>query len=418
MIKHSAAWMMMGNGIYAISQAAILAILARLVNVEAVGMFSFALAITAPIMLLSNIGLRTQIITDTQNCYSLSQYQKLRRLCSAVGASLCVAIAAVMSSTTELIIVVILVAFSKSAENQSELFYGVLQKQYKHRIVAISLAIRGILGAASLAAGTYYSGSIITGVICYTITWWVVCIFYDKKWTSRNITSTGNSEHTRYADLMPLVYAGLPLGISALLINLSIGIPRIFIGQSDGMHAIGIYSIMAFIVQTGSLVINSTGQAILPKLAVQFSQKDTKAFLTLTIKASLVVLLLSAFGTLGSFFFADYFLDLAFGSEVSSNAYLLTLMFAISPVQYLTSLLGYAISSTKRNISLVTVQALASLSALIASFILIPLYGLQGVVAATLFANSVALSGYIITLITALKSESPKTSQQLSEQTK
>ncbi|MGF6329984.1 O-antigen/teichoic acid export membrane protein [Pseudomonas sp. BS3782 TE3695] len=418
MIKHSAAWMVMGNGIYAISQAATLAILARLVNVEAVGMFSFALAITAPIMLLSNIGLRTQIITDTQNAYSLREYQKLRQLCSAVGAGLCVAIAAVMSSTTELIIVVILVTLSKSAENQSELFYGILQKQYKHRIVAISLAIRGVIGATSLAAGTYFSGNLITGVICYTVSWWVICIFYDKKCTRRSISSIGDNKNTRYADLMPLVYAGLPLGISALLINLNTGIPRIFIGQSDGMHAIGIYSIMAFIVQTGSLIINSTGQAILPKLSVQFSQKNTKAFLALTIKASLVVLLLSILGTIASFFFADYFLELAFGSEVSKNAHLLTLMFAISPVQYLGSLFGYAISSTKRNISLVSVQAAASIAALAASLILIPLYGLKGAVAATLIANSVALSGYIITLINALKSASSKNSPELAEQAK
>ena len=80
-------WMMLANGIYALCQWGMLVILAKLGNPEIVGQFALASAIITPVIMITNMQLRSVQATDAKKEYFLSDYVAVRIL-STVAAFL------------------------------------------------------------------------------------------------------------------------------------------------------------------------------------------------------------------------------------------------------------------------------------------------------------------------------------------
>ncbi len=77
-LRSNFAWSFTGNVIYMASQWAMLAVLAKLGSPETVGQFALGLAVTAPIILFTNLQLRAVIATDARNENTFSDYFTLR----------------------------------------------------------------------------------------------------------------------------------------------------------------------------------------------------------------------------------------------------------------------------------------------------------------------------------------------------
>ena len=73
-------WVLSGNFAYALSQWAMLAVIARLGNASMVGIFALGLAVTAPIAMLANLQLRSILATDIANEFGFGEYLLLRLL--------------------------------------------------------------------------------------------------------------------------------------------------------------------------------------------------------------------------------------------------------------------------------------------------------------------------------------------------
>jgi O-antigen/teichoic acid export membrane protein len=73
-----------GQGVYALSQWGVLVVLARLAGPEALGCFALALAVTAPVMLPSNLALRSALVTDLRGEHGVDRRAFLRLLATVV----------------------------------------------------------------------------------------------------------------------------------------------------------------------------------------------------------------------------------------------------------------------------------------------------------------------------------------------
>ena len=74
-----------GNLSYALSQAAMLIVLAKFGTPAMVGQFGLGLALTTPILLLSKLQLRAAIVTDVKSEYSFADYARLARVRRCTG---------------------------------------------------------------------------------------------------------------------------------------------------------------------------------------------------------------------------------------------------------------------------------------------------------------------------------------------
>src|SRR5262245_54066435 len=77
-LRHNFSWTLLGNGLYAACQWAIVVVLAKLGTPEMVGKFTFALSLTAPVILLANLNLRRLQATDARHEYEFGEYLGLQ----------------------------------------------------------------------------------------------------------------------------------------------------------------------------------------------------------------------------------------------------------------------------------------------------------------------------------------------------
>ncbi|MGH6919663.1 MAG: lipopolysaccharide biosynthesis protein, partial [Geminicoccaceae bacterium] len=133
----AAAIMGAGQIVYVLCQWGILIIVARSGGPETVGRFALALAITAPVMLLSNLALRAALVTDVRGEHPLGRYLALRLASAAIGLAVVVGLALGFEGEVALLIVV--VGLAKSSESLSDVLYGIAQRHERFDLIARSM---------------------------------------------------------------------------------------------------------------------------------------------------------------------------------------------------------------------------------------------------------------------------------------
>src|SRR5208283_1552491 len=78
-------WTSLGTVVYAASNWAMLSAIAKLGTPEMVGEFALGLAVTAPVLLLSQMNLRAVLATDTKDEYRFRDYRALRLNATVAG---------------------------------------------------------------------------------------------------------------------------------------------------------------------------------------------------------------------------------------------------------------------------------------------------------------------------------------------
>src|ERR1700678_241367 len=84
-LRRNFVWTLLGNLVYAGCQWCMLIALAKLTNAQMVGQFALALAITAPVFMLTGLQLRVVQATDAGHEYRFEEYFSLRLICTCVG---------------------------------------------------------------------------------------------------------------------------------------------------------------------------------------------------------------------------------------------------------------------------------------------------------------------------------------------
>lgn len=382
-------YMLFGNGIFAIFQSLNLAVLAHIGGKEPVGMFSLGLAISAPVMIFFNLGLRTLISTDAHTRYNLFHCQRLRQLATVPGLLISLLLGWLLAPDYTAFSVVIMVALSKAAENQSDLFYGAMQRKEQHQYIALSLIIRGGLGFLVLAVIYILTKNVILATMGYALCWLIAALWFDAFIVRRRCHS---GETVKIAggislgDLHPIFMAGLPLGISALLVNTNMNLPRLVLGRTAGLGELGIFASMAYLLLMGNLVVNSVGQAINPRLAYLYQTGQITAFWHLAGRATLLALTLALLVIVSVSWWGQVILHTLYGAEFAVHHQMFTLLSFAAPFSHLNTLFGYVLTATHKNFYLLLVHITGLLVTTLSCLIFIVPYGLDGIVWAVMSA--------------------------------
>src|SRR3954469_7592651 len=84
-LRSNFSWTFAGNVVYAGCQWGMLMVLAKLGSPERVGQFALGLAVTAPILMFSNLQLRAIQATDARREYRFGHYLALRLATTALA---------------------------------------------------------------------------------------------------------------------------------------------------------------------------------------------------------------------------------------------------------------------------------------------------------------------------------------------
>ena len=394
-MKGKALWMIAGNGGYALFQLLIMVIISKTLGITELGVFSLGLALSAPIMLFSNFGTRILWITGVTNGMSFRLFRNARLISSTAGLLICFVFLTLYTQASEYLPIMALIALSKVIENNADIYYADFHKNSNQKLICISLLVRGLFGVAGVAVGCIFFHSLLVAAILYFLAWSVAHCLTDYIYGKRAIVLGSDEEKLSKKQLIWLAKQGAPLAVSLFLVNFNMNIPRIILENQHGLEAIGIFSALYFFIQTGSVVINSIGQVILPVLSKLFDKGETKKHLKITLKTFGVIFVFSSVGAVFSYFFGEYFLNLLFSKEIAAYSSLLSLFFLLSPAQYLISIMSQVIASTKNNLSLMWCQVVMLVIVVCLSFVFIPVSDIKGAYWATAIASGFVLLIYI-----------------------
>lgn len=335
------AWTLTAGLVYALAQWGVLVLYARLGTMEMVGEFALGLAITAPVMLLARMQIRTLQATDAKGAYGFEHYLGLLVLTVLGGVLLCCAIAWVARYGQRASIVIALLAVAKGFEALSEAFYGALQKAERMALIARSLIAKSVLSVVLVGLALRFTGSAIVAAAALALSWALVLLLFDTHAYRREFggerpwrllwRTPWRVQGTRMKSLLGLAYA---LGITALLSSLRPNVPRYILEAHFGQAELGMYAALAYCTALGGRVVQALGQAVSPRLGRYHAAGDQRRYgrtlAGFTAGAGLVGLCAIA----GSVLLGRWALTLFYGEAYARNLPLFVWLMVAAALEY------------------------------------------------------------------------------------
>ncbi len=401
-LRRNFSWTFIGNLIYSGCQWGMLVVLAKLGNPEMVGTFTLGLAVTAPVMMFSNLQLRDIQTTDAKNHYLFNDYLGLRLITTGLALPIILWITLATGYKGETAIVIILIGFAKGLESISDVFYGLLQKHEKMDRMAISVMMKGPLSLLMLSIGTYISGSIIWGVLGLVIAWACILLIWDipsYRWLINKFTSEGEIPDSlegktakprwQLGTIRKLIWLSLPLGLVMMLISLNANIPRYFLEHSLGKKELGVFAALAYLIVAGNMVVSALGSAARPRLAKYYAGGNVSAYQKLLFQLVAIACLLGLSGILVAWVAGGQILTIVYQPEYAKYTELLIWLMVTAGIGYVSSFLGEGMTAARYFRTQIPLFIVVTSTSAIASFWFIPKNGLKGAAIALMIAEIV-----------------------------
>lgn len=389
-------WVFFGNITYSGMQFLLMVAISRFFGIEEIGVFGLGLALSAPIVIFMSIGQRPLWITDYLKELNYATFFHCRLFFMVISFFLLLVFSLMYMKSLEHKIVLLVISFSKVVEGLCDIIYAFRHKANRQKEIALSMALRSLIGLLFFIVTAFLTNDFMTSSLMYALGWLFAFIFCDYLPMSKGKNLSISKEYFSLNSFRKIAYAGIPLSVGLLLISINFNMPRFLIESKLGFYELGIFSVIYYFIQIGSVFVNSVGQSFLPQL----SALAEKGRYSEHVKASLIVFLITAGFSFSSAFLAyimgHFILEIIYGHEVSSHSDMLTLLLVFSFPHYAVSFYGHVFSSLKENKKVMYVQVFMLPLVFIFNLKFIYYYGFQGVVYAYALTGFASFALYSI----------------------
>jgi O-antigen/teichoic acid export membrane protein len=405
-LRSNFAWTLAGNLIYAGSQWGVLIVLAKLGSEEVVGRFALGLAVGAPVMMFTNLQLRALQATDARGEYRFWDYFSLRLITTAFALCVIAGIAALGGFQLEAALVILIIGLAKGVESVSDCIHGLLQKNERLDLVAISKMIKGSLSLLAVWSLVRVTRSVVWGTIGMLAAWSFVALIYDAynarrvlRLTPDPIRREGEGMYARLAVLRRLIWLALPLGFVSLLDSLNVNIPRYLVERRLGEAALGYYAAMAYIMVAGNMVVGALTASASPRLS-RYHVTDASAFRRLLWRLLGLGAVLGGTGLLLAAVLGRPLLALLYRPDYAEHADVFVWLMAAAGIGYVARFLICGMTASRRIKAQAPLYGVTLLATAVLSWVLIPRHGLLGAAWAVCLAMAVLLLGAVAITLT------------------
>jgi O-antigen/teichoic acid export membrane protein len=409
-LRWNFSWTLVGNLVYSGSRWGMLVLLAKLSSPVLVGQYSLGLAIATPILLFSNLNLRCVQTTDVEEQTPFSHYLGFRIATTAAALLIILVILVLMKTGLNTTVLLFMVALSQAVESISDVYYGRMQLHDRMDNIAKSMIARGPLSLLALAVILSATRNLFWSVAGVIAVRFIVLFSYDARSKVHGLgllTCSHRADDPSAPVWDGSSYLGLakfcaPLGIISLLASLNSQVPRYFIQGSLGTSAVGIFSAMAFLTSSGTLIVQALGQSAFVQMAKNFAQGRSHAFKGLLGRLLVLAGLLGLSGLFLSVFAGRELLTLIYRPEYAAHLSLFVLIMAAGVLDYLSSVIGFAVTSARAFYPQIPLLSAVTVAALVSSFFFIRSNGMIGAGYATICTSLTLFVGEIILLARVL----------------
>lgn len=391
-------WTLAGNVLYAAAQWALLIVLTKVLPPASVGQYGLGVAIAAPLLMFTNLQLRSIQATQISEDFGFRDFLGLRLLSTTLGLLFLGGIAVWGGYRADTTRVVLAVGLVKGVESVADAVYGHLQRSEMMSRIAISMILRGFLYLVTLTIALRVSGSLLWAVAAMGSASIGVLVLFDfpsARRAERSLRALESEEQGirprwNLPAFRKIAELGLPLGFASLLLALSTNIPRYFIQHRLGEEALGYFSALSYPIAAFSILLSAFGQAATPRMA-DFYRRDRREFWRTVILLSLVPILTLAVATPALLGVGPRVLAILYRKDYAHYFHVFLVLLAGGALWSLASVLGYAATASRRLLGQVPISLLICGVTCAACWIAIPTYGLMGAGAASVISGGAAL---------------------------
>jgi O-antigen/teichoic acid export membrane protein len=398
-LRRAVGWAFAGNAGYALSQWAMLAMLAKRTDPEAVGLFALATAITAPVMMLASLQLRSLQATDARDEYTPGDYLALRILTTALAVLAFLALALVLGGQVGFIL--LMVGLAKAFEAMSDVLFGRLQRQERMDQVGRALMLKALVTPLAWATGLAWAG--VAGAVTGMAVAWGITFFAVDLPAALRSGAAGMRPNFDRKRLAPMALLAAPLGVTMMLISLNTNLPRYFLERDHGPYALGIFAALAYLLVAGNMIMMSVSQSVAPRLSRHYAAGELPRAARLLAR---MIALAAAAGVasvaLGAFA-GEWLLGLLYTPEYAGHADVLVWVLVAGALGYVGTMLGSANTASRRIRPQMAVQATVTGVTVLLGAMLIPGHGLLGAAWTLCGAATVRLIGVALIQARTLK---------------
>ena len=364
-----------GNAIYAASQWALLIIVAKLGSVVQVGQFAYALALTAPIFILSQLQLRGLQATDAAGEYSFAEYLSLRVATTAAAVLAVVALAFLTTDAGPQRGVVLAMAVAKAIESVADVAHGRLQQIERLGAIAASFASRGVGGLLAFSLAFAVWRDLAPAITAMTL-WWLISYAAIEGPAVWNSGSVSGGAHI--APVLRLALFAAPMGVVMALSSLNTQLPRYFIEASLGARGLGIFAGMAAIPLIGATIVSPLCQAASARLARAHYHGDRAGFRQTVGQLLIVAAAIGASMAAMTLLLGDRLITVIYSTEYAGYQRTLLVLIVWGTFSNGAAVFGTAVTAARRLRVQVPILAISTVVTAVAAMTLVPRFGLTG----------------------------------------
>ncbi len=408
-LRRNFSWTLGGNIVYSACQWGQLIVLAKLLNPEIVGVFALGLAVTGPIMIAANLGLRTLQVTDAKREFTFKYYIWLRVITTLIAILVIVVIAKIGGYSAESTVVMLVIGVGKGLDSIGDVIHGHFQQIERMDSPAKALVLNGAFSLFFMVVGVALTHSVVWAAVASAIGSLITLLAYDIPVVVRffsHIDERGERQDERTSvfdetkDLTPAMHLrtlfrlarlSFPLGLAYILMSLNPNLPRYIIEHDLGTHELGVFAALAYLMTAGNTVMGALSQAALPRLTDYFNQGRRSSFNRLLLLLLGFAVLAASLAVTGALLFGEQIITLIYRSDYAQNNATTVWLTVSAGLGFAIWFLDNGLAAARRFSIQVPINLAMVGTTLLASLFLIPRHGLEGAAWALSLAFAVQL---------------------------
>lgn len=380
-----------GNVAFSLVKWLILILIVRLTNPEDVGGYTFAMAITAPITLLTNMRIRLRYVVEDN--LTFKNIRVLRNILNIISLLIILFIGLVIFPTY--LNYFVLVAFTKVLDLQSELYYAILHKKQNFKLISLMQIGKSIIIIVPFAIIVVITKSVNYGLLVQIISQFLWLIFVERKSIKYKDIE---SNETNKKLLFNIFLSGLPLGFVQMINSYNIMIPRYIIENFLSLKLVGVFASISYLLTIIDLFMNAISQNIIVRIK---SYVDKKEFIKLSKYINkdifLYSIILGFIVILPVIFLKDLLIGMIYGDFYKHYSNILLIISFSIIFNFQSWMFDTVLMAFKAYKSQLIVSILTLVISIISSLVLIKYFGIIGAsFAIVVITLSQALFKYIL----------------------
>lgn len=384
-----------GTMLFALNQWLQVILITRLLGIHEVGMFSYYLALTGPLVLFSRFMLAVLVPTQRKLPYGYVIFHEFRNITNYafIIASMAVMLFVDLGMYERLCLIIFVLY--KFYENKEEFIYTENIAESNIGFMARSKIYKSMLTIALFAAAAFLTESFAMVITSLLVSQMLIYYMYDK---GHSLSAKRPKVGIRWREFRNIFLLGIGLSVVEVLNSLVTNAPRYVLEHFHGVESLGIFAtIMYFMIITNNIVvaINQSVVAGLSKEAASGARTFYRSFFRLCG----MFLVLIVIGEAVLLTFGNAILVYVYGEAFAGYGRELLLLGVLLIFTVYTKLFEMALSIFNIYNMQLVLQGTTFIAAIALSFILIIPYGLTGAFLVAIFTYMILAAGQVIVLV-------------------